>query len=165
MNYEIIDNVLPQNDHKRIENLLTGGTKFPWYHVPKVNLLDKENNYFVHNFYLAPLHDYITEQSEFFDVIKPLLYVLKPKSILRIKANFYPSNKNLIRHAMHYDYGFPHLGALYYVNDNDGFTILEDGTKIESKANRLLKFEPHLLHCSTNCTDTYGRININFNYF
>ena len=49
--------------------------------------------------------------------------------------------------------------------NNDGFTVLHDGTKIESKRNRLLLFDGSKPHHSTNCTDDWRRININFNYF
>ena len=161
MTYKIIDDALPHNDFIRIQyTMLNGGTGFPWYYAGRVNLLDKENYYLVHNFFK---HNAV--RSDFFEMIQPILFLLQPKAIVRIKGNFYPSSESLITHPMHTDFGYEHIGAIYYVNDNDGFTILEDGTKIESVANRLLIHKPHLLHCSTNCTDKHSRVNINFNYF
>ena len=59
---------------------------------------------------------------------------------------------------------FPHKGFLFYVNTNNGFTILEDGTKVESIANRALFFDSSKSHKSTTCTDEDIRVNININY-
>ena len=67
--------------------------------------------------------------------------------------------------ADHFDLSFPHKGAIFYVNTNDGFTVLEDGTEIKSIENRVLLFDPSTKHHSTTCTDKKVRITINFNYF
>ena len=53
---------------------------------------------------------------------------------------------------------------ILYINDNDGYTRLEDGTKIKSVANRGLYFDASRKHNSTTCTDAAARFNINFNY-
>ena len=49
--------------------------------------------------------------------------------------------------------------------ENDGYTRFEDGTKIESVANRVAVFESNLKHCGTTCTNTKSRVVINLNYF
>ena len=41
---------------------------------------------------------------------------------------------------------------------------LEDGTEIESRANRVLLFDPSKPHHSTSCTNDKRRVNININY-
>ena len=51
------------------------------------------------------------------------------------------------------------------MNTNDGYTEFEDGTKVESVANRLVTFPANLKHTGTSCTDEKTRIVINFNYF
>ena len=43
-------------------------------------------------------------------------------------------------------------------------TKYEDGSKIESVANRLLSFPSNMKHTGTSCTDEKIRIVINFNY-
>ena len=53
--------------------------------------------------------------------------------------------------------------AIYYVNDNDGYTEFQDGTVIESKANRLLTFRSDRLHRGVSQLDTRLRCVINFN--
>ena len=42
--------------------------------------------------------------------------------------------------------------------------ILEDGTKVDSVANRLLLFNSSLNHNSSTTTNAKGRYNININY-
>jgi len=50
--------------------------------------------------------------------------------MIRVKANLYPKDEKFIEHDWHIDYNFNHNGAIFYVNTNNGYTILEDGTKI-----------------------------------
>jgi hypothetical protein len=54
--------------------------------------------------------------------------------------------------------------AIMYLNDNDGYTLLEDGTKIEAKSNRIVIFDGTTQHCGTTCTDENKRITLNLNY-
>ena len=70
-----------------------------------------------------------------------------------------------MEHGQHRDYPIPHKGAIIYLNTCDGFTRLEDGTKVESVQNRILLFDASTLHNSTNTTNAKGRFNININYF
>jgi hypothetical protein len=173
MKYEIIDNFMPQ---EFINNLWTTVTsqQFPWYYGGKTNFQNSENDvpfldqkdnlddyHFIHHFYN---HD--SPSSVFFEsLIIPILSRLDVKSCLRIKANWHPRTEKIFENHWHKDFPFEHNGAVYYINSNDGFTIFEDGTKIESISNRLLLFESHILHRSTTCTNAKGRFNINFNYF
>ena len=41
----------------------------------------------------------------------------------------------------------------------------EDGTKVESIANRMVTFPSNMKHKGTSCTDERTRVVINFNYF
>jgi hypothetical protein len=87
------------------------------------------------------------------------------KALIRVKGNLYPSTSKLVEHDFHIDFPFKHKGALFSVNTCDGYTKLDDGTKIESIENRLLLFDASKNHASTTCTNTHVRVNINFNYF
>ena len=51
--------------------------------------------------------------------------------------------------------------ALFYLNTNNGYTILEDGTKIESIENRLAIFDNTVIHTDCSQTDTEGRLVLN----
>jgi hypothetical protein len=55
--------------------------------------------------------------------------------------------------------------TVFSLNTCDGFTSLEDGTKIESIENRLLLFDSNKPHASSTCTNAKARFNMNFNYF
>ena len=54
--------------------------------------------------------------------------------------------------------------GIYYVNTNDGYTVFEDGTKIDSVANRICIFPYYLKHSGTTCTNANRRIALNINY-
>jgi len=160
MKYKIIDNFLDKENFIKIKNLMLD-SYFPWYFNNSVsNEKVKDGFYFTHYFY----KDYsITSEKNV--LLEPLILKIKPKSIIRIKGNFYPQTHKIMEHGKHVDYTFEHKGFIFYVNNNDGFTKLKDGTIIESIENRGLFFDPSIEHNSSTCTDQVGRININFNYF
>ena len=136
---KIIDNYLNQKDFLNIKNTLES-SDFPWYY--------QKNG-----------------KSSFYHIVKPILNKLNVKALIRIKCNIYPRTEKLEIHKPHFDYTYKHKGAIFYVNTNDGKTILDKNKQIDSVENRLLLFEPHFLHKSTSTTNAKVRININFNYF
>lgn len=158
--FKVIDNFLPKNKLGQIKDLMESPI-FPWYYNDGVASEKDEDYYFTHIFY----NNY-TFQSSFSElIILPLLEKIQPQSIIRIKGNLYPRTEKIKNNKAHIDYKFKHLGAIYYVNSNDGYTILNDDYRIESIENRMLLFDPSLYHKSTHCTDKNYRMNINFNYF
>jgi len=161
--YKIVDNFLPEEDLSKVKHIMEGND-FPWYHQSFVAFEDKPKKshwYFTHMFLLDK-----NGLSDFYRVIDEVF--IKPKKIngmlLRVKGNLYPRDDKFIEHDWHFDYPFKHNGAIFYINTNNGHTILEDGTKIESIENRMLFFDASKKHKSTNCTDAQYRMNINFNY-
>ena len=163
MKYKIIDNALPQEQFNLIkENILN--SYFPWN---LTTVITNENEvlpthasfYFTHMFWegFSP-----EPQSQMF---APLLDLMDCHALMRIKANCYPSTPEKIVHDNHVDYPFPHKGAIFYLNTNNGLTILEDKVEVKSIENRLLLFDSSKMHTSTTCTDTKCRINVNFNFF
>ena len=54
--------------------------------------------------------------------------------------------------------------SIFYVNTCNGYTYFEDGSKVESVANRMVIFPNGTKHAGTTCSDRPGRIVINFNY-
>jgi len=160
--YKIIDNFLMDNEFYKLKSIMTNNL-FPWYTNCDYGVSQKDSDdgmYLTHNFY----SDYCF-RSDFSDLLEPLITKICPKSIVRIKGNLYPGSTNFIYHDYHTDYDFQHYGFIFYINTNDGKTILENNVEINSIENRILFFNPHLPHRSTNCTDKKYRMNINCNYF
>ena len=168
MSYEVIDNFLPKDLHNEIKTVMTNGNTtehipFPWYLSRNVAYTDASEStdfYMYHPFYwdFAPASDWL-------GLLQQLIQQLNAKSLIRIKGNLYPSTKTLVEHEPHIDLEYAHKGAVYYVNTNNGFTVLEDGTKVESIENRVLLFDASRPHHSTTCTDDKFRVTVNVNYF
>lgn len=161
--HRIIDNVLSSEDFENIKNFILN-SNFPWNLTPvvtneKENLPITASYYFTHEFWSG----FNTEPQA--QVFAPLLNIMECKAIMRIKGNLYPSTEIIVHHDNHIDYEFSHKGAIFYLNTNNGLTILEDKIEVESIENRLLLFDASKPHRSTTCSDDKCRVNINFNYF
>lgn len=162
MEYEVIDNFLTKEQHEEICESIVRNTTFPLYISNGVAKMNGDDGYY----FTHLLYDLCQPSSDKFYLMRPLLEKISPFAIRRIKVNFYPSTPEMIMHQWHVDYEVPHKGAIYYLNTNNGKTILSDGTQIDSIANRMLFFDASLKHKSTTCTDdSHGRYNINFNYY
>ena len=167
MKYKVIDNFL---DEKYFDSLVTlftdkekrGNSIMPWYFNSSISdedVVEDKLFYMTHMLYTDNM-----PMSSHYEKIIPLLEKLDTTCLIRAKANFFPNTHTLHEHAMHVDMDFSHSGAILSLNTCDGYTKLEDGTKINSVANRMLLFDPSEEHCSTTTTNVSARINININY-
>ena len=160
--HKIIDNALPQKEFDNIKNFILDPS-FSWNLTPvitnvKENLPVSASYYFIHKFWSG----FHTEKEV--QIFGPILDIIECNAVMRIKANLYPSTETIIHHMDHIDYEYPHRGAIFYINTNNGLTLIGD-KKVESIENRLLLFNPSKPHHSTTCTDNKCRINVNFNFF
>lgn len=158
---KIIKEALNKKISLEIKNILTSNI-FPWF-IHKGIVYNKENNYqLAHVFY-----NNNQINSTFFEIlINPIIKILNPISIIKIKANLLPKNKKIIEHGMHVDFiNKNSKTAIYYVNTNNGYTKFENDKKIISEENKLIIFNSNVKHTGTTCTDSDYRIVINFNYF
>jgi hypothetical protein len=157
--YKIIDNFLPE---AQFNEFVEEAKAAPWYAQENiVRAGDGEYDMlFTHILYID-----FERRSELMRFLYPILEEVKAKSLIRSKLNLYPRTHTLVKHGMHTDYPFPHEALLFYLNTNDGVTTLEDGTEIESVANRLLMFDASKPHSSSSCTNQKYRLNLNVNYF
>ena len=160
MKYDIYDNFLSKEDHKTIYDMFVDWN-FQWH--LKLNLNDCQSNddksvYFTHSFYYEG-----QGASENFEKMKPLLNRIKHNYLYRMVGNLYTHTKDIIRHANHIDFNEPHTTCLYYINTNNGKTILNDDVLVDSVANRLLVFDGLTPHCSTTCSYEKVRMNVNVN--
>jgi len=162
---KIEDNILDNLQLKEIQNKLLSNHSIPMYFVDSVayeNETDLGCYYHVHDVYEYP-KGWLSDLGQ---TIAPILEYIKAKSLVKIKINFYPRTEKLIKHGLHRDQNFKCKSALFFVNDNDGYTYLKnENMKVESKANRILHFNSYYKHHSTTCTDQNLRCTININYF
>ena len=163
---EVIDDFLDLKDFNRLQNLLMGD-EICWLYLDEITSKETDKFQFVHTFYAQG-----AKTSSFLEVLKPILNLIHPLSLYRIKANLLTKTSNVIENAFHID--MPPLSekkikqwttSIFYVNTNNGYTKFEDGTKVESVANRMVTFPSNTPHCGTSCTDKKIRIVINFNYW
>ena len=164
--HKVIDDFLDKEDFLNIHNLIMN-EPFPWFYMDsyKETGLDKSksDNF---SYYLHMLYDNTVPTSPHFETIMEcVLKKIEIKSLIRVKLNSYIKEDKLVEHELHTDYDYSNNGAVLSINTCDGYTKLEDGTKIESVANRMLFFDASKPHCSTNTTNKQRRVNINFNYF
>jgi hypothetical protein len=159
---EIVDKFLDKEILHNINKTLQSNN-FAWFiskGITEPNNPNKEHYNFVHKFFADH-----TINSNYFDILKPIIDKLEVRSLIRIKANLYPRTHKIIEHDYHSDFPFSHKSALLMMNTNDGFTIMKDGEKIKTKKNRMLLFDASKLHKSTSCTNENYKMNIVFNYF
>ena len=111
-------------------------------------------------------------QSSFIQGILPLLSAIDPLSFCRIVANLTLPREDNKRSLFHVDgdkeeYPISNsmTTSIFYMNTTNGPTILEDGTEIECRANRLVSYPTDTQHAAVLCTDAEYRVVINLNYF
>lgn len=161
---KIVDNFLSKEESDLIFETLSSDV-FDWYLIKYTisgnqSLDNPMDYYFIHRFYesFRPLSYHL-------NILNPIFSKLDCRALVRVKANLYPNTQTVRRHAFHSDQDYDLNTCLYYVNTNNGFTTFEDGTVVESVANRAVFFNSFEPHCSSSTSDTKFRITINFNYF
>ncbi len=166
---EIIDNFLSNQDFKILEKTILGNS-FPFYFNPyilnpneKVNLSDIN---FTHMVYEGKgWHKERGIMSSFYDLIYSTFIIkFKINTLHRVKVNCYPRTSRNITHKFHADSNFSHKGALLSLNTCNGSTKIKGHRRVKSIANRLIVFDPSILHASESCTNQKCRWNIIINY-
>tara|TARA_B100001113_G_scaffold3506_1_gene2933 strand:- start:148 stop:660 length:513 start_codon:yes stop_codon:yes gene_type:complete len=166
--FQVHDDWLPIDEFNELSDFILGWN-FPWFHQRNVALPDTNeedvtyNSYFTHNLILTDIgNDMVSYLHEpiwkYFQERFPDIY------IIRMKVNCFPATSQVYEHLTHTDYDYPHKGALLCLNTCNGYTKMEDGTKIESVANRMIFFDTSKPHNSTTCSDQPKRCNIVINY-
>ena len=160
--FKIIDEFLLSEEHLALKNIMESA-RFPWYYhngKTDINVGEKLFDYqLVHLFYFDN-----KVNSDEFHILDPIIKKLNPLSLVRIKANLNPITNKLVVSNHHTDQSFKCKAAIYYLNDNNGYTMIGD-KKVESKANRMVLFNADEEHYGTNSTNCNNRMLININYF
>jgi hypothetical protein len=156
---KVINNCLNKEELVTIQNLMINN-EFPWYITWGISNKKNKDYQFTHNF-----HNGINIASNYFYLIHPFIKILKPSSFIRIKANLLLKTNKIIKHGYHIDNKVEKSKtAIFYVNNNNGFTQFENNEISKSEENKLIIFNTNKKHTGTTCTDALFRIVINFNY-
>jgi hypothetical protein len=157
---KVIDNYLESDEYFSLKTIIESD-EFPWFYNAEKVTGDKGlfKSQLVHIFYKD---NYVN--SKFFNCLDPIIKKLNPLSLIHIKANLNPITHKLIEFGKHADQNFKCNAALYYLNDNNGYTVIGN-RKIECKGNRVVLFDANKEHYGTNSTNCNNRMVINFNYF
>ena len=145
------------------------GDSVPWYWIDGVvemndGLVQFVNMCYCNDIVLNPI---------MFNILLPIYDKIRPIALHRIKANLTLSNQiQEVDQQKMFHVDSPHCEdspkmttGIYYVNSNDGYTRFEDGTKVDSVANRMVVFNSNTKHAGCSPIEELRRCVINFNYF
>ena len=165
---EVIDNFLDKDTFNLFQNyILSPQMVWNWNEYIIINdekFKGDSNQYqFAYTFYDM---NEDRQQNKLYPLIEPFLLKLKPNLLRRIKINLNP--RTVFHRSGGYHTDFPYFPtaktAVYYVNTNNGYTIVKGYGKVESVENRMVIFDSDILHTGVSCTDEKRRIVVNFNY-
>jgi hypothetical protein len=160
---QIIQHNLDPEWQDAVEWALTGASHFPWqFQTHKSSAAEPQpwNSQFVHQFY----QDGVIV-TPFWEMIEPLIDVIDPLSIIRVKANLTVATENRQYHEWHSDSDDSRLTtAIYYANTNNGATEFISGDVVESQKGQLVIFPANMDHRVWTHTDVQARAVINFIY-
>ena len=176
---KIVDDFLAQDDFYELQTFMVGPEPaLPWYYNSIIDSNDDVDKFqFTHLFYT----DWVPISSSM-KILNPILIKIDPIKLWRIKANLLTRTSNIVENEFHQDMGRMYQNgveidtsvhekilsqittSIFYVNTNNGYTKFEDGTKVESVANRLVTFPMNTRHCGTAASNK-NKIVINLNYF
>jgi len=177
-------NFLEQGTHYNIKNIIEGGS-FPLFYQAdtmtydlmeystatnlnkKYNIINEGHSFFGHMLIkdykiVSPFVDLFTP------VIKKVQDLIPEYHLVRAKLSVCPKKEDHISSGWHYDLTpdekSEYITTIYYINSNNGYTLLSEGTKVTSLANKLVLFPGDTLHTGITQTDTDIRIFLNLNF-
>ncbi len=170
---KIIDDLLDNNSFQNLNLTLLPSmedARLPWYFgsITGENIDDLKNHQFTFLFYQG-YPEFVIDEN--YPLVEPILKKIPDfYQPVRIKANLQPHSEEKYSSGWHWDYSFDQkpvknaFVGIFYLNTNNGYTELDDGTKVDCVANRLLLFPNEMKHrgVSTNDTRFKSVINIVF---
>ena len=159
---EIKDNFLPHDEWIYVSTWFINHCQ--WLYRPVcVNKNDHSDDFqFVHVFW-DPTKGTVSNS---ISVISIMMQMIDPRAWLKIKANLRMKSDKVRITQMHNDFDnlTESTTSIYYLNTNNGGTYFENGSRVQSKENRLVTFPTNLKHAGSSSSDTKERIVLNFNY-
>ena len=175
MNY-FYNNFLTPVEIEEIHNTIFN-INFPWFYdhentVSKLDLNKEQGNFSNLLDYYHLCHVFYSNYSKYSHIPEAIIKRLNlPNKILSTKVNLQGQNVKATTETYncpHQDRDNPHLAAIYYVNDSDGFTFLFDNdnniiNKIMPKKGSLLLLDGSIKHAGGHPITSLKRCVINFN--
>ena len=168
MNVQVIDNFLKEEEIQAIVDKTIYDWHFPLYYNnakidPKKCSVGDHDYQFIHIFYMDEC-----ASSKNIEIIQPVLDRLNFGSLVKVKLNLQLKYSSIEEFNLHNDLGKDYRNAktaVFYLNDNNGYTRFESGEKIISKRNRMVIFDQSLKHTGSTCTDAKFRAVLNINFY
>jgi hypothetical protein len=167
LEYKVINNFLEKENFYKFQEEIFNENNVPWYYrnsqiCESVNELDD-----VGYFSLCFFNNFYNDFNGFNYFLYKIYEKLECKSLIQSRANLYLKQKENKKLYFHTDYPFKCKTAIFYMNNNNGATILDENKKIkiESIENRMVVFDSQIRHSALVQSDTKRRICININYF
>jgi hypothetical protein len=164
LNYKIIDNFLEKKDFLEFQKSIFQND-VPWfYRNSQVDWNDDLED--LGYFSLCFFNEFYNGFTNFDFFLKKIYKTLGCNSLIQSRANLTLKSNNQ-KLYFHNDYPFECFTAIFYMNNNNGGTMLDVGEKIkiENKENRMLVFNSQIKHSAVLQSDVKRRIVININYF
>lgn len=155
MNHKIIDNFLDNDVFSKLFIYLTTPQATAWYQNDNLGTINFSHLLFSN----------MRINSEKFELIRPLIEKLQVKALLRASAYLYFQTAKIekIKPILHYD--FDHMSAIFFLNTNNGYIMLDDKNKIQAVENRVVVYPTKSLTLITNCTNNLHNATIELDYF
>tara|TARA_R110000822_G_scaffold101654_2_gene227953 strand:+ start:1273 stop:1812 length:540 start_codon:yes stop_codon:yes gene_type:complete len=168
-------NFLTEEEFSELCNEVYDG-EFPWYRGCKTYLEDNHKDKIQHQMFHMFINTFDEEpvKSYCFEILMPFLNKMEKElnvtKFLRAKINLNYNSGEQIIGGWHFDWDDNtqknkklHV-ALFYLNTNNGYTLLDNGTKIPSVANKLVVFGNDR-HTDVTHTDTEERLVLNIGFY
>ena len=169
---KVIDDFLNEEDFEGLKPIFSSDVPWVFGIILSDDALICDQKY---NFqYCHSVYHKKEPESRYFNNVTPFLNKLDARALVRCKVNSICREEEIVIHGFHTDIGYPEghptgldgmKTAILYLNTNNGFTVFENGTKVESVANRCVIFPAHYKHSGTTCTDVHRRLALNLVYF
>ena len=166
MNHQRIDNFLPREIFEDLQKDLMGGN-FPWFY--RHAMTDPQDT---EGFLFATVivnNEEVNDTGMFQEIGVPIVSRIPMTKLIRMKINCHPrqtlrGEENYPKCRYHVDMNEQHTVGILSINTCNGYTELEDGTKLESIENSLVIFNGDIKHRSVGQTDENIRVNINIDW-
>ena len=167
LDYKIIDNFLEKEDFYKFQELLFNRENTHWFFVHGQINKSKDDLEDFGFFQLCFFNNFSNDFNGYNYFLHKIYEKLKCKALIQSRANLFLKQNEVKKLYFHTDYSYRCTTAVFYMNTNNGATILDENEKIkiDSIENRMLVFDSQIKHCALIQSDTKRRIVVNINYF